>query len=60
MNRKEFIEWLEGLLSAEVKRLELRKQDGDSDSANYQLGKVVAYRIAIAKLKEQDESEEAE
>jgi hypothetical protein len=33
---------------------------GDADSANYQLGKSVAYRTAIEKLKEKKESEVGE
>ena len=60
MNRKEFIGWLKKLRSDAVKQMECRKQDGDSDSANYQLGKTVAYLLAIAKLEEQEESEVTE
>ena len=60
MNRKEFIEWLEGLRSEAVKRAgELLFAD-DDNSLNYQFGKAVAFRTVIAKLEEQEESEAGE
>ena len=60
MNRKEFIEWLEGLRSEAVNRSNELLTDNDDNSLNYQFGKAVAFRTVIAKLEEQEESEEGE
>ena len=60
MKRKEFIEYLEGLQSKAAVRASELILTGDSESLNYQLGKSVAYRTAIEKLKEQDEKQVGE
>ena len=60
MKRKEFIEYLEGLQSKAAVRASELILTGDSESLNYQLGKSVAYRTAIEKLKEQDKKEAGE
>lgn len=60
MNRKELIEWLEGLRSDAVDRMGGLVLTDDDESLNYQLGKAVAFRAVIAKLEEQEESEAGE
>ena len=60
MNRKEFIEWLEGLRAEATKRADELLFADDDNSLNYQFGKAVALRIVIAKLEEQEESEAGE
>jgi hypothetical protein len=60
MKRKEFIEYLEDLQSKAAVRISELMLTGDSESLNYQLGKSVAYRTAIEKLKEQDKKEAGE
>jgi hypothetical protein len=60
MKRKEFIEYLEGLQSKAAARISELMSIDDTQSLNYQLGKSVAYRTAIEKLKEQDEKEVGE
>ena len=60
MKRKEFIEWLEGLQSKAAVRISELMLTDNSFSLNYQLGKSVAYRTVIQKLKEQDEKEVTE
>ena len=57
MNRKELIEWLEGLRSEAIGRASERLLDDDDNSLNYQFGKAVAFRTVLAKLEEQEESE---
>ena len=57
MKRKEFIEYLEGLQSKAAVRISELMLIDNSFSLNYQLGKSVAYRTAIEKLKEQDKKE---
>jgi len=60
MKRKEFIEYLEGLRLKSINRMGELVLADDVASINYQLGKSVAYRTAIEKLKEQDEKEVGE
>ena len=62
MNRKEFIEWLEGLRAESRNRMDraMALDNADWDSANYQLGKIALCSTAIAKLEEQEESETGE
>ena len=60
MKRKEFIEHLEGLRLKAIDRMGELVLTDDSESLNYQMGKSVAYRTAIEKLKEQDEKEVGE
>jgi hypothetical protein len=60
MKRKEFIEYLEGLRLKAIDRMGELVLTDDSESLNYQIGKSVAYRAAIEKLKEQDEKEVGE
>ena len=60
MNRKEFIEWVEGLRSEAIDRMGGLVLTDDDESLNYQLGKAVALRTVIAKLEEQEEIEEDE
>jgi hypothetical protein len=60
MKRKEFIEYLEGLRLKAIARMSELVMTDDATSINYQLGKSVAYRTAIEKLKEQDEKEAGE
>ena len=60
MTRKEFIEYLEELRLKAIDRLNQLAPTDDSLSYNYQLGKSVAYRTAIEKLKEQDKKEASE
>lgn len=60
MNRKELIEWLEKLRSEAIKRMGELVLTDDDESLNYQLGKAVLCRTAIAKLEEQEESEAGE
>ena len=60
MKRKEFIEYLEGLRLKAIDRMGELVLTDDSESLNYQMGKSVAYRTAIEKLKEQDEKEVGE
>jgi hypothetical protein len=60
MKRKEFIEHLEELRLKAIARIGELMLTGDETSVNYQLGKTVAYRTAIEKLKEQDEKEVGE
>jgi hypothetical protein len=60
MTRKEFIEYFEGLRLEAITRMNKIIPTGDVKSANYQLGKSVAYRTAIEKLEEKKESEAGE
>jgi len=60
MKRKKFIEYLEELQSKAAVRISELMSIGDTQSLNYQIGKSVAYRTAIKKLKEQDEKEVGE
>ena len=60
MNRKEFIEWLEGLQSDAARKMDECTGRVDWGSFNYQLGKSVAYRTAIEKLQEQEKKEMGE
>ncbi len=60
MKRKEFIEYLEELRLKAIARLGELAMVEDNESLNYQLGKSVAYRTAIEKLKEQDEKKVGE
>jgi len=60
MKSKEFIEYLEGLRLEAINRMGELVLTDDVASINYQIGKSVAYRTAIEKLKEQDESEVGE
>jgi hypothetical protein len=60
MKRKEFIEYLEGLRLKAIDRMGELVLTDDSESLNYQLGKSVAYRTAIEKLKERDKKEVGE
>jgi hypothetical protein len=60
MKRKEFIKYLEGLQSKAAVRISELMPIYDTESLNYQLGKSVAYRTAIEKLKEQDKKEVGE
>jgi hypothetical protein len=60
MKRKEFIEYLEGLRLEAIARMGKLALTDDVASINYQLGKSVAYRTAIEKLKEQDKKEAGE
>jgi hypothetical protein len=60
MKRKEFIEFLEELRLKAIARLGELAMVEDNESLNYQLGKTVAYRTAIEKLKEQDKKEAGE
>jgi hypothetical protein len=60
MTRKEFIEYLEELRLKSINRMGELVLTDDVASINYQLGKSVAYRTAIEKLKEQDEKEVGE
>jgi hypothetical protein len=60
MTRKEFIEYLEDLRLKAIARINQLAPTDDSLSYNYHLGKSVAYRTAIEKLKEQDEKEVGE
>jgi hypothetical protein len=60
MKRKEFIEYLEGLRLKAIARMSELALTDDVASINYQLGKSVAYRTAIEKLKEQDKKEVGE
>jgi hypothetical protein len=57
MTRKEFIEYLEELRLKSINRMGELVLTDDVASINYQLGKSVAYRTAIEKLKEQDKKE---
>ena len=59
MKRKEFIEYLEELRLEAITRMNKIIPTGDADSANYQLGKSVAYRTAIEKLKEKRKAKRA-
>ena len=60
MKRKEFIKYLEGLQSKAAARVSELMLTDNSFSLNYQIGKSVAYRTAIEKLKEQDKKEVGE
>ncbi len=60
MKRKEFIEYLEDLRLKSINRMGELVLTDDVASINYQLGKSVAYRTAIEKLKEQDKKESGE
>jgi len=60
MKRKEFIEYLEDLRLKAIARMSALVLTDDVASINYQLGKAVAYRVAIEKLKEQDKIEAGE
>jgi hypothetical protein len=60
MKPKEFIEYLEELRLKAIARMSELVLTDDVASINYQLGKSVAYRTAIEKLKEQDEKEVGE
>lgn len=60
MKRKEFIECLEDLRIKAIARMAELGLTDDVASINYQLGKSVAYRTAIEKLKEQDKKEVGE
>jgi hypothetical protein len=60
MKRKEFIKYLEELQSKAAVRISKLMLTDDSESLNYQLGKSVACRTAIEKLKERDEKEVGE
>ena len=60
MTRKEFIEYLEDLRLKSINRMGELVLTDDVASINYQLGKSVAYRTAIEKLKEQDKKEVGE
>jgi hypothetical protein len=60
MKRKEFIKYLEELQSKAAVRISKLMLTDDSESLNYQLGKSVAHRTAIEKLKEQDKKEVGE
>jgi len=60
MTRKEFIKYLEELRLNAITRMNKLLLTDDVATINYQLGKSVAYRMAIEKLKEQDEKEVGE
>ena len=62
MNRKELIEWLEGIRSESRNRIDkvMALDNVDWDSVNYQLGKIALCRTAIEKLEQQEESEAGE
>jgi hypothetical protein len=60
MKSKEFIEYLEDLRLKSINRMGELVLTDDVASINYQLGKSVAYRTAIEKLKEQDKKESGE
>ena len=60
MKRKEFIEYLEELRLKSISRMGELVLTDDVATINYQLGKSVAYRTAIEKLKEQDKKEVGE
>jgi hypothetical protein len=66
MKRKEFIEYLEGLMEESRSKMDRAMSPGkemtadDCASANYQLGKITLCRTAIEKLQEQDKKEVGE
>ena len=66
MKRKEFIEYLEGLMAESRSKMDRAMSPDkamtadDWASANYQLGKITLCRTAIEKLKEKKESKVGE
>ena len=66
MKRKEFIEYLEGLMAESRNKVDKAMTPDkamtadDWDSLNYQLGKITLCRTAIEKLKEKKESKAGE